>query len=240
MKRIHHPKKQDLIVDSEGSWIISYGDMVTLLLAFFIIFFTLDPKKQYFNLLTNTLELKLKDITPKVGPVLTAGDSDSGMGATKNQERGMDVSKWGARVIKSGEHIIIDFPNVSFFDSAKIDLTQEGRKTLKNFVTRYLPYAGNYVIGIRAYTDTKKVMNRPDLPYKDNLELSALRSVSAMRVMQEFGIPLTRMKLGGYGELKTTEKEFREQLNKKTQDKSMAFSRTIVLVIEPDITGDNL
>ncbi|MBL7686769.1 MAG: hypothetical protein JNJ49_01955, partial [Bdellovibrionaceae bacterium] len=44
LKRLQdtHPQEE---ADSEGSWAISYGDMVTLLLCFFILFFTVNPNK---------------------------------------------------------------------------------------------------------------------------------------------------------------------------------------------------
>ena len=61
-------------VDSEGSWAVSYGDMVTLLLTFFIIFFTTDPKqgtKQRVELKISLIEtLKNKTPNPESGNLL--------------------------------------------------------------------------------------------------------------------------------------------------------------------------
>ncbi len=42
-------------VDSEGSWAISYGDMVTLLLTFFILFFSLDSTPQKYTAIQDAL-----------------------------------------------------------------------------------------------------------------------------------------------------------------------------------------
>ena len=43
MKRLKREQEQ-IHIDTEGSWAISYGDMITLLLGFFILFFSLEPE----------------------------------------------------------------------------------------------------------------------------------------------------------------------------------------------------
>jgi len=47
-------------IDSEGSWAISYGDMVTLLLTFFIIFFAADKFKMQKALKLDLMEKQTK------------------------------------------------------------------------------------------------------------------------------------------------------------------------------------
>ncbi|MFZ9596651.1 MAG: flagellar motor protein MotB, partial [Bdellovibrionia bacterium] len=43
MRLLRRPKViEDLSTDTDGTWIISYADMITLLLSFFIIYFTID------------------------------------------------------------------------------------------------------------------------------------------------------------------------------------------------------
>ena len=47
MKRLNRLKKGfDENIDTEGSWAISYGDMITLLLSFFVLFYTVDPQAE--------------------------------------------------------------------------------------------------------------------------------------------------------------------------------------------------
>ena len=46
MKRRRHNDEMDITVDSEGSWAVSYGDMITLLLSFFVLYFTVDFEAQ--------------------------------------------------------------------------------------------------------------------------------------------------------------------------------------------------
>ncbi len=230
-------------VDSEGTWAISYGDMVTLLLAFFVLFFTVNPDAERQDELQQSLILDLKKssiVEREISSVNTqllegAKASEISVGVSElNSLKNIDetiVSQWRGKVYKMGQKIIIDFPNTSFFELGKVELNKKGRETLEEFVKVYMPYAGNYTLGIRAFTDTRKV--RSVHRYKDNLELSALRSISAMRVLRDVGIPMNRIRLGGYGELSMTYDELR-RLEKETGAKDLlSFARKIVLVIEP-------
>ena len=96
-------------VDSEGSWAISYGDMVTLLLAFFVLFFTVDPavekEEQLKDSLITALEGDSKTIEQR-SPASEQKDSDKeqemDLGQEK-QEQNIDqniMKQWGARVSK--------------------------------------------------------------------------------------------------------------------------------------------
>ncbi|MCB0356230.1 MAG: OmpA family protein [Bdellovibrionales bacterium] len=231
-------------VDSEGSWAISYGDMVTLLLAFFVLFFTVDPVVDKEEQLKESLIMALS-IQQKTEIQRSPAQMQQGTGSAKIQE--MDLGKevqfdnldqnildqWGARVYTIGKRILIDFPRSNFFGVGQITLNQEGKKLLNNFIERYTPYAGNYILGIRAYTDSRPVTST-GYRYKDNLELSALRAISTMRYLQDKGIPLDRMRLGGHGILRQTDEELKEIREKYNIEDPMAFSRKVVLVIEPE------
>lgn len=223
-------------IDTEGSWAVSYGDMVTLLLTFFIIFFSTDPKQGT----KQRVELKISLIESLEKKSLHSADKGNSnkISIGKENEEGIDkniLKQWNGIAHDKGNHIIVEFPSVSFFNSGKIELTSEGVKAIENFIKVYMPYAGNYNIGIRAFADKKSVKQLKNRKFSDNLELSALRSVATMRVLQKSGIPLNRLKTGGYGELMLTAKEL-EEVPKEKRGPSSEFdlARKIVLVIEPE------
>lgn len=226
--------------DTEGTWAVSYGDMVTLLLTFFIVFFNIDPKQEtqrqaralQMSLLDRLNQRNAAAQSPGEGgraPALSIGESE---------ERGISsrvISDLRGRAHQVGDHLIVEFPAVSFFKSGATDLTAEGRKALQDFVTTYLPFAGRHHLSIRAYTDAKPVGGGHR--FKDNLELSALRSIATLRVLQSSGMPLSRMKLAGLGEHILTEKELKDIPNEKRGPAaSLDFARKVVLVIEPEGT----
>jgi chemotaxis protein MotB len=211
-------------IDSEGSWAISYGDMVTLLLAFFILFFSVDPQVS-----------KQKELDRSLRSDILSEFSD--------QERSLASPEVSIKSPKlSGEKVVIhsieskllvEFPGVSFYRSGDIKVTEGGKRSLQRFSKKFMPYAGQYRLGIRAYTDSRRVLLKAKRRFKDNLELSALRSIAAMRILQRSGIPLKRMRLGGYGEMMITAREL-ASLKDKSEDSKLALARTVVLVIEPE------
>lgn len=225
--------------DQEGSWAVSYGDMVTLLLTFFIIFFTVDKfnvqrsMRIDMNHAADRDEMS-RDIASALEGALGAGNVGEGRSGSDNV--GVDEgvrNQTKGKVFREGEKIIVEFSGVSFFQSGDTKTTAAARAALKKFYERFNPYVGNYNVSIRAYTDSRRVKTSIHA-FKDNLELSALRSVSVMRDLQKFGIPLANMRLGGYGELKFSDREIAalpEPSRKKTDLQKLA--RTATLVIEP-------
>ncbi|MBP9674485.1 MAG: OmpA family protein [Bacteriovoracaceae bacterium] len=238
MKLQRNPLEEFTDVDTQGSWAISYGDMVTLLLVFFIIFSWVNVGEKQKGLDADLIA----NLSPVDAPLHKVEDfvieevleKSKSMDAEKVlSSLKLDESK-GADVFKVGNRIIIDFKQVSFFKSGKTDIILKAEKELKLFAQRYIPYAGSYILSVRAYTDSSPVKVGA-FRFKDNLELSSLRAISAMRVLQKAGIPLSRMRLGGYGELLQTTKDIKSvQTGSLKYDNQMALARKVVLVIEPD------
>lgn len=228
-------------VDSEGSWAVSYGDMITLLLTFFILFFSIDPNKEKNEAIQQSILATLSKVT-HAEAIAATDDSGSSVALRIGKESGHDidqvvVNEWGGKIYQVGARVVIEFPLVSFFDSAKTDLTRDGEESLKRFARAYMPYAGTQVLVIRAFTDHRPVIQMPGRRYRDNLELSALRSVSTMRVLQRAGIPLGRMRLSGQGEFTFTEEELsRLPADVTAHHAKYSFARKVVLVIEPEIS----
>lgn len=221
-------------VDTEGTWAISYGDMVTLLLSFFVLYFTVDHKADQAQQLRDSLVASLKSLgnqeTKRSSYNLHIGED-----AAKNIDRKI-VERLGAKIHQVGEKILVEFPGVSFFRIGEINLRDEGNKLLEEFVKIYLPFAGNYTLGIHAFTDTRQVLRSSKKRYRDNLELSALRSVAAMRVLQARGIPLNVMKISGLGELEVNLAQMQAMGIEKSNVDPRDLARKVVLVIEPALS----
>ncbi|MEZ4873775.1 MAG: OmpA family protein [Bdellovibrionales bacterium] len=122
-----------------------------------------------------------------------------------------------------GNKMIIQFPQVSFFNSAQFTLTDDGDKALRRFANVFKSVNGRLRLVVRGYTDNRPV--RAGNPYKDNLELSALRAISALRSLNANGIPFHLMRIGGYGESDKSKEITEKELQK--------YDRKVVLVVEP-------
>ncbi|OFZ12383.1 MAG: hypothetical protein A2Z20_01000 [Bdellovibrionales bacterium RBG_16_40_8] len=229
MRVIERKKTKDTEhVDSDGSWAISYGDMVTLLLSFFVLYFTVDQSKVKANQLQQSLMVRLQEGGVKSDQTL----AESKLNIARKPGEGVDpelMEQFGAQVHKNENQLIVDFQNISFFEFGQVDLNSEGTKALNNFAKMYQAFSGQYTLRIQAYTDTRKVRSA-NLRFKDNLELSALRSVASMRALQKSGVPLSKMKIAGYGELAETQEKLMQLRNEKDP---LKYTRKVVLVIEP-------
>ena len=223
VRQLSKPHYHDESLEDEGTWAISYGDMITLLLSFFVIFFTTDFKKEKVEKLNRHLSFELEGATPV-----------EGKGGAKQKVEIPDLVGVQMQTHQVGENVVVTFKGMSFFNSGAVSVDRKGKLALESFTSKYLPYAGNYRIAIKGFTDARAVnkKRRRSKDFEDNLELSALRSISAMRVMQKAGIPLNRMEIAGAGELEAIDKVIprKEGLTKKELE---ALSRTIVLVITP-------
>lgn len=217
--------------DSEGSWAISYGDMVTLLLCFFILFFTVDPERTKSEALQQAMMNVFIDASraPATESTLKAQSLPKGEATVLQAEAKED---WGGKVHKIGSQLVIEFPGVSFFKSGEVNLTAQGQSSLEKFTRMYVPFAGTNFVAIQAYTDMKPVLQKSGRKFSDNLELSALRSVATMRVLQKSGIPLSRMRVAGFGEMRTTARDLANVQIEKTSPLDLA--RKVVIVIQPE------
>jgi chemotaxis protein MotB len=210
--------------DSEGSWAISYGDMITLLLTFFILFFNINTKKSEQQsqlqkaILSEFGQEKSfsKDDLAKEAPRMNLGEKKDGELDTNTLEQ------WGGILHREGDKVVVEFPNTTFYDLGKIDVKGKSIPILKNFATKYVKFSGSHILSVKAFTDSVPV--RGAQRFHDNLELSALRAIAAMRVLQHAGIPLDRMKISGHGETLT-----RNPASKQSDE----FARKVILVIEP-------
>lgn len=208
-------KYLNMHTDSEGSWAISYGDMITLLLSFFVIFFSFDFNKEK--------ELKLQESA--IRDIATT-ENDLKENALMNNDEVID----DLTTIKSDSkgRIFVVFKNMSFFTSGSTDVRTNAKVVLDQFVEKYMPYSGKYKIKVQAFTDSTPVTRKRR--YRDNIELSALRSISVLRYLTMKGIPKRRIEIGGKGILSS---KARELFGIQTEDKEKLkeLSRTIAIVL---------
>jgi chemotaxis protein MotB len=185
--RIRKPES----VDEEGSWAISYGDMITVLLAFFVMFFSVDFKKEKEEVINTSLieSLLSEDASQKI----TFGNKEVIEGL--EQENAIEVKQLDK------DNILVFYRGKSFFASGGTWIFPKELPVLKDFSNRVMPFLGEYKIVIQAYTDSTPVS--PGRRYRDNTELAVLRSVAIMRALLSEGVDSDRIEVTGKGVLNT-------------------------------------
>lgn len=218
--------------ENDELWAISYGDMITLLLSFFVIYFSIDPKKNDMDQLDNHLVTSFKMMDLKKTKALPPTVENLGQGKKLQDAPKFEGFK-NAHITKVDDRLLVTFEQMSFFNVAVVEPHKVGEHTLQSFATNFLPYAGLYKIGIKAFTDKTPVSNKHR--YKDNMELSVLRALAAMRILQKAGIPLNRMEIAGYGEMNRLQTLVNENKLKELSEVEIKnISRTLVLIIKHD------
>ena len=201
--------KKNRPTDSGGNWMDTYGDMVTLLLTFFIMLYSMS------NLDAQKWTIFVKSI-PSIqnqgseNITINSQMSDTPEVDSKGQEIGQealqteDVNKLyltiaeslnqadvkDATVIRGDDYTYVSFANNVFFGANSSVLTWEGQEVLYSFAKAIAPAAGG-IEQINIMSHTAKVTDNsqtdPKTIRKDRI-LSAMRSAEACIYLQKQGV----------------------------------------------------
>lgn len=175
-------------IDSEGSWAISYGDLITVLLSFFVLYFSTDFEKSKEQTLNNAL---IKNLSGQFN-VMAGHDDNTTLLST-------EVSDLVNIKQLDKDHFFVFFKGLTFFETGSVDPLISTEKILKDFSAKVAPFLGDYKIIIHAYTDDKPVHHLSFRRFKDNLELSGLRAIAIKRILQKHGLDSGRVEISGKG-----------------------------------------
>ena len=197
--------KKNRPTDSGGNWMDTYGDMVTLLLTFFIMLYSMS------NLDAQKWSIFVKSI-PSIqnqgseNITINSQMSDTPDVDSKGQEIGQedlqaeDVNKLyltiaeslnesgvkDATVIRGDDYTYVSFANSVFFDANSSVLTREGQAVLYTFAKAIAPAAGG-IEQVNIMSHTAKVTDNsqinPHTIRKDRI-LSAMRSAEVCIYLQ--------------------------------------------------------
>lgn len=200
--------------DSHGSWAISYGDLVTILLSFFILFFSTDFGEKSKTQLDNSLVESVEGTLSLTDPINKIVVDDS-----------IQIKKINK------DNFLIFFKNISFFDSGRVTPNEKFHNLMTNFSKKVSPFLSNYKLVIHAYTDSSPVTKKSR--FRDNVELSGLRAIAVKSELEKIGIDANRMEISGKGVLSRKVIEFMGiSLNDKSNVKKL--QRTVAFVVRRD------
>ncbi|NBG87574.1 OmpA/MotB family protein [Isachenkonia alkalipeptolytica] len=213
--------------EKKGSpaWMTTYADIVTLLLAFFVILFAMSEiDVQKFEAVIRSFQGSLGVLDG--GQIVEEGDLNAenmndyyeeiyqhsiseGDGVDREfgdlQERvqsfiedeGLDAS---VLVSMESQGLMLRFQDDVLFDSAEADLKDEAEEVL-GFITDILQEQDleDKFIRVEGHTDNLALL--PDSDFETNWELSVARAVTAGRHMiEEENVDPSRLSMAGYGE----------------------------------------
>jgi len=175
---------------SEGNWLVSYADMMTLLVGFFVIllsFSTLDPEK---------FDEARKSITAEFGGSYQVPYPEL---ADRVREALKKLGVGDQLLLKiSDAGLEVSFKGTIFFDTGSADLKPEARPVLENLIAALKSEGSDLDITIEGHTDDVPIVGGK--LFRNNWELSSLRACRVLDAFLGDDIPMNRLTAVGYGE----------------------------------------
>jgi chemotaxis protein MotB len=188
--------------DSSGAhrWMISYADLVTLLLACFVVMYAMAPGGRATakspDRINETTTPAPEVTAPKVtAPEITPADMALPFDRLKH-DLAPQIAQGEVQVVMEERGIVISLREKTFFPSGKDAIYLEALDSISKVadVIRPLP---NPVL-LEGHTDSVPVHNAH---FRSNWELSAARSIALLNVMAESdGLSASRFAIAGYAD----------------------------------------
>ncbi len=189
--------------DQEGEWIMSYADTVTLLLCFFVIFFSQ-------NKLSENEETE-KDRTQVLAEVIKEKEALENEKALEAEKAKMlkelkerlvlelqEEDFKGMKIIETENEIIVRLNEKEFFKVGSYRLINSGKGSLAKISKSLAKVSKDFDVYVEGHTDSKPVS--ASASYRSNLGLSSLRASTAAEVLVENGLDPSRVRATGYGD----------------------------------------
>ncbi|KYG65819.1 hypothetical protein AZI86_01730 [Bdellovibrio bacteriovorus] len=217
---IFGPSEGEHTDDGEGNWLISYADLMTLLMGFFVVlqsFSTVDASK---------LEEIKKETTQLFGGEYKLPYED----LSKSLEEVIKEQNLSDQVIfhRTEKGVEITFKGALFFDSGSYVMRQEAVDLLLKLVPVISEKAKDFGIVVEGHTDSRPLSNVRG-PLFSNWELSGVRASAVVRMFLEQGFSPKRIKALGLADSHPLFPEKDEKGNELIDN--MAQNRRVIVKI---------
>jgi len=189
----HHRPKH---IEEDENWLITYADMITLMMAFFVIMISVSkPDAQKAQQISESLKAAgFEENTEKAeNPEQTLSDELQIMIENQSLEETMSVEK-------TDKGVTLELSSGAFYEGGSAKFKKEALPILKEVATVLKDFDFNaYEVQVDGHTD--------DIPiksplYPSNWELSASRASNIVRFFIAYGIKEEIMRASGYAHVK--------------------------------------
>ncbi|MEA4848894.1 MAG: OmpA family protein [Clostridiaceae bacterium] len=236
-------KVEDTPSAGSPAWMSTYGDMVTLLLCFFVLLFsfaTLDVQK--FRAIAESMNGSLgvldSGMTMSMEPMVNAFPIDS---PTEEEEEFERLYKQMNEYIKENNleasitlrlderGLLVRFLDNVLFDSGKADLTPSAREIINKVAEIIKQNDRN--IRVEGHTDNVPINT---FRFPSNWELSTTRAVNVVKyLIEENGIAAYRMSASGYSDQHPVADNITKEGRQKNRRVDMVILRNGINDINP-------
>jgi chemotaxis protein MotB len=208
-------KKKEQTLGGTGDWIVTYGDMVTLLLCFFVALFDTSEVDivQMNQMISSLNNIGMGSSTGgnslSVGRLAELGNS---INTLPSMEKGKmlatakkkavslfqpEIKSNKVRISSDERGIVISLASDAFFRPASADINIEETRTMLVRLSELLKSSElkDRKFRIEGHTDSSPT--DPTGPWFSNWELSAARALGVLHYLSDFGVPEERFQVSG-------------------------------------------
>ncbi|MBF0315980.1 MAG: hypothetical protein HQK50_08770 [Oligoflexia bacterium] len=181
--------------ETSSSWAISYADFLMVLLSFFVIFFSTNPKTILFQLTKVVNEdKKLRPVsTPSQSMALPATTTSTSLPTVARlQSVKVQLKRSNINTSFKGNKLILQFPH-NIYSLGQYDPPE---KLINDIVTILKSHKKNLIVTVIGYTDQKQFTQKNKTLINDNLTLAGLRAAKAASYLQK-NLPFMQIKTQG-------------------------------------------
>ena len=225
----------------EGSpeWMTTYGDMVTLLLCFFVLLMNpeaidghrLDMIMQSFNglgVLQGGNTLSVGELTELGNNILSMPSQSRGTGLDKARQSAVsmfkpEVKSEKVKITEDERGLIISLAGDMLFRPASAEVNIEESRVILQKLARILsnPELSDRSFKVEGHADEGPT--NPDGPFPTNWELSTARSASILHYLVDFGADERQFQISGFSSMRPVAPNDSEE--------GRAFNRRVDVVI---------
>lgn len=179
----------------EQTWAVSYADFLMVLLSFFVIFFSIETKKEKDSLIFKIMSEIKGDAqgkgTGREGASVAAGKpfSETDAAALANRFKGFTTV-----VGKDPASLTVMFPD-NVYAKGSYKLTGKALEEFRVVMATIQPFADQVEVLVTGHSDSLGVRTLAGVQkFEDNFELSSLRASAAIREAMALGISETNLR----------------------------------------------
>ncbi|HEY2417938.1 MAG TPA: flagellar motor protein MotD [Steroidobacteraceae bacterium] len=200
--------------DNHEAWAIPYGDLVTLLLAFFVVMYAMSSVNEgKYRVLSDSLSEAFNgkprtQKAPSVGEQQPSADAkaDSGGNAELEQVAEQVVRAMGSLVAAGEVHVrryqnwvAVDISTDILFGSGVARVSDAAVPVLQHLADALKPFPN--AIRVEGHTDDRPIRTAA---FPSNWELSAARAASVVHLFMDRGVAAERLAVMGFGQYRPT------------------------------------
>ena len=180
-------QRRDLV--HEESWLLSYADLITNLLLFFVV-------------LLSAAHLN-KQKMQQIAKSISGAESPSSLESIKREIDAQIARKKLETLVTTtmtADGLELSLNSGLVFDSGHAAIRPELEQTVASMLQVLAPYSKKYGFAVEGHTDVTPIL--PGGQFASNWELSSARAIVVRQRLEDVGIERSRVRVEGYADTK--------------------------------------